>query len=103
MDSPALTYCFLSSRRRHTRCSRDWSSDVCSSDLDGGAQQNRHHARGEERQPDRHQPAFGFHLDELPVTDHLLVLREIEHRGRQALDNLAENAELHRIWEPLEA
>src|SRR5687768_18202416 len=24
---------FLSSRRRHTRCSRDWSSDVCSSDL----------------------------------------------------------------------
>src|SRR5216684_5365425 len=31
---------FFSSRRRHTRCSRDWSSDVCSSDLillpDGG-------------------------------------------------------------------
>src|SRR5205809_3032217 len=24
---------FFSSRRRHTRCSRDWSSDVCSSDL----------------------------------------------------------------------
>src|SRR5207245_4433137 len=24
---------FLSSRRRHTRCYRDWSSDVCSSDL----------------------------------------------------------------------
>src|SRR2546429_2562978 len=26
---------FFSSRRRHTRCSRDWSSDVCSSDLPG--------------------------------------------------------------------
>src|SRR5690606_23736380 len=26
-------YVFLSSRRRHTRFSRDWSSDVCSSDL----------------------------------------------------------------------
>src|SRR5205809_2726498 len=26
---------FFSSRRRHTRCSRDWSSDVCSSDLLG--------------------------------------------------------------------
>src|SRR5207245_8144961 len=29
-------YClcfFFSSRRRHTRCYRDWSSDVCSSDL----------------------------------------------------------------------
>src|SRR2546429_4232949 len=27
---------FFSSRRRHTRCSRDWSSDVCSSDLSLG-------------------------------------------------------------------
>src|SRR5207302_5185940 len=27
---------FFSSRRRHTRFSRDWSSDVCSSDLDWG-------------------------------------------------------------------
>src|SRR5690606_30213062 len=29
----ALDVCFFSSRRRHTRFSRDWSSDVCSSDL----------------------------------------------------------------------
>src|SRR3989442_6937226 len=28
---------FFSSRRRHTRCGRDWSSDVCSSDLHVGA------------------------------------------------------------------
>src|SRR2546429_6023358 len=28
-----VTFFFFSSRRRHTRCSRDWSSDVCSSDL----------------------------------------------------------------------
>src|SRR5207245_7429462 len=27
---------FFSSRRRHTRCYRDWSSDVCSSDLQDG-------------------------------------------------------------------
>src|SRR5690606_39381174 len=27
---------FFSSRRRHTRFSRDWSSDVCSSDLEEG-------------------------------------------------------------------
>src|SRR6266498_4783990 len=26
---------FFSSRRRHTICGRDWSSDVCSSDLTG--------------------------------------------------------------------
>src|SRR5216684_8304650 len=28
-----FVFFFFSSRRRHTRCSRDWSSDVCSSDL----------------------------------------------------------------------
>src|SRR2546421_4047570 len=27
---------FFSSRRRHTRSDRDWSSDVCSSDLEAG-------------------------------------------------------------------
>src|SRR3989442_11862343 len=38
---------FFSSRRRHTRCGRDWSSDVCSSDLfvRGAA----HHERREDR------------------------------------------------------
>src|SRR5690625_687413 len=30
-----LPFFFFSSRRRHTRWPRDWSSDVCSSDLDG--------------------------------------------------------------------
>src|SRR5258705_1915329 len=30
-------YFFVSSRRRHTRCLSDWSSDVCSSDLDPDA------------------------------------------------------------------
>src|SRR5439155_13221289 len=29
-----LFFFFFSSRRRHTRWPRDWSSDVCSSDLD---------------------------------------------------------------------
>src|SRR5699024_11604150 len=28
-----LSHFFFSSRRRHTRSKRDWSSDVCSSDL----------------------------------------------------------------------
>src|SRR2546422_4265139 len=31
------SFFFFSSRRRHTRCSRDWSSDVCSSDLSRAA------------------------------------------------------------------
>src|SRR5690242_20754989 len=31
---PSLVLFFFSSRRRHTRLTCDWSSDVCSSDLD---------------------------------------------------------------------
>src|SRR2546429_7220582 len=34
MEKECESVFFFSSRRRHTRCSRDWSSDVCSSDLD---------------------------------------------------------------------
>src|SRR5690606_39894326 len=35
--SSICLFFFFSSRRRHTRFSRDWSSDVCSSDLvEGG-------------------------------------------------------------------
>src|SRR6266542_2152394 len=33
MDRIPTALFFFSSRRRHTRCYRDWSSDVCSSDL----------------------------------------------------------------------
>src|SRR5438045_5511234 len=31
-----MFFFFFSSRRRHTRCLSDWSSDVCSSDLNDG-------------------------------------------------------------------
>src|SRR5207245_3481888 len=34
-------YFFFSSRRRHTRCYRDWSSDVCSSDLESRVNSTR--------------------------------------------------------------
>src|SRR5699024_11552623 len=39
-----MFYFFFSSRRRHTRSKRDWSSDVCSSDLDRAGADGR--ARG---------------------------------------------------------
>src|SRR5699024_9184374 len=32
-----ISMLFFSSRRRHTRSKRDWSSDVCSSDLTGSS------------------------------------------------------------------
>src|SRR5262245_38547113 len=36
MANAYVSFFFFSSRRRHTRCLSDWSSDVCSSDLAGG-------------------------------------------------------------------
>src|SRR2546422_5993685 len=49
---------FFSSRRRHTRCSRDWSSDVCSSDLRVIAEVE-----------------FGIHNRALPLADIPLAVR----------------------------
>src|SRR3712207_9193884 len=46
-------YFFFSSRRRHTRYWRDWSSDVCSSDLAGGRGRPQRQA---DPQPARHHP-----------------------------------------------
>src|SRR3989454_11596600 len=34
MTRPIVVFFFFSSRRRHTRLQGDWSSDVCSSDLE---------------------------------------------------------------------
>src|SRR5207249_8643871 len=53
---------FFSSRRRHTRSKRDWSSDVCSSDLGGQTDPFRDHRRHQghknhgHRQAVPHQP-----------------------------------------------
>src|SRR6266508_917381 len=41
---------FFSSRRRHTRWPRDWSSDVCSSDLDHAFRQDPDHQRYDTRE-----------------------------------------------------
>src|SRR5246127_4753540 len=45
----SAVYSFVSSRRRHTRLQGDWSSDVCSSDLEGVDQPALHW----------HQPGLG--------------------------------------------
>src|SRR6266511_160993 len=42
---------FFSSRRRHTRFSRDWSSDVCSSDLRGAGARGDRRRRGPAERP----------------------------------------------------
>src|SRR5258705_7207793 len=54
---------FFSSRRRHTRCLSDWSSDVCSSDLFHYA--NGAWLKGTEIPPDRSSYGPGEQLTEL--------------------------------------
>src|SRR5262245_64392108 len=78
-SSPSSYYgrFFFSSRRRHTRCLSDWSSDVCSSDLavlvasptpavaaaDAHVHfTHRHRPSGRTEQPLLHQRWFGVRL-----------------------------------------
>src|SRR5690606_39453566 len=51
---------FFSSRRRHTRFSRDWSSDVCSSDLPrrGGCQRLAQLVALRGTRPNRHRASL---------------------------------------------
>src|SRR5437868_10072504 len=71
---------FFSSRRRHTRSKRDWSSDVCSSDLrcegSGGNQAGKHEradvirraatACGADGRRERECPGIRVHIVEDP-------------------------------------
>src|SRR5437868_14330058 len=68
---------FFSSRRRHTRSKRDWSSDVCSSDLTLQAMRDemaRSKARLELQIPNSDQPVRPFYI-EYRILD--LEVREI--------------------------
>src|SRR5256884_6213412 len=68
---------FFSSRRRHTRCSRDWSSDVCSSDLAG--------ARGLERcrgnRSDRRAALTTSGDSHMPLAPQSFLYRHDPHTG----------------------
>src|SRR2546427_1110522 len=66
---------FFSSRRRHTRFDCDWSSDVCSSDLEGGGRDRgrapaRHH-HGREQLRVRHRDRRRPREDLRPGRDHV--------------------------------
>src|SRR5207249_9280324 len=54
-----FVFFFFSSRRRHTRSKRDWSSDVCSSDLPPGAAPHPARARGRARRAARRHSRAG--------------------------------------------
>src|SRR5690606_41603924 len=78
--SGALYLFFFSSRRRHTRFSRDWSSDVCSSDLD-------EHAGGDRVEPlgvETADQAAEVDLDALDLVDAEFLEDDAGQLGRLA-------------------
>src|SRR2546421_3783679 len=87
---------FFSSRRRHARSERDWSSDVCSSDLTLGRQQ------AELLQRNREVPAVELSLARLQrdakVNDALLTLLKTRHQ--EALIKESEGVEEVSIVRP---
>src|SRR2546422_2503908 len=69
--SAGEAYFFFSSRRRHPRCSRDWSSDVCSSDLRSAVASAIDRLRGRDEDvamilPDPVIRVFVQHFEEFP-------------------------------------
>src|SRR5690606_22999086 len=120
----ALSLFFFSSRRRHTRFSRDWSSDVCSSDLvflarrDSESERRLLAAAAEVRMMDDTFPSFvplpaegrpapgamaaSGHLRDLPVTLAIHLQRERE-RNAELAELLAEREWLARGMERIAA
>src|SRR3989449_3625150 len=69
---------FFSSRRRHTRCSRDWSSDVCSSDLGP--------------------PSMWRYKDLLPVEGDVAVGHHVGFTPLIRAQNLADELGCREVW-----
>src|SRR5688572_22731 len=79
---------FFSSRRRHTRFDCDWSSDVCSSDLDSVVEAVQREAAGEVGQG-----AIEFANREIPMPAPAVKHRAVGRDGdaaREGLDGFAE-------------
>src|SRR5690625_1930634 len=74
---------FFSSRRRHTRWPRDWSSDVCSSDLDAG-ERTAHLLAGTMRNFTEFSP--GYALANITITEALADQPLSELRLKQRYD-----------------
>src|SRR5699024_12218293 len=70
---------FFSSRRRHTRSKRDWSSDVCSSDLEF-KQAIKRRALGKRRwHPMGQHMAHGFIREKLKSSKINILLKCMQH------------------------
>src|SRR3712207_4398669 len=94
---------FFSSRRRHTRYWRDWSSDVCSSDLTLRA---THHRAGDvQKRPElrlpRHDELFGDLRSPVPFLEHRVQILEVLPPDRVLLVGHGDVAH-HPVEEALE-
>src|SRR5437870_10226944 len=89
---------FFSSRRRHTRWPRDWSSDVCSSDLRHAMQIRRH--RGCVSQQLRLAAIDDLAQDPAldPIEDEHPLLRDMVDRQTRSMQTRREALrQLHRV------
>src|SRR5690606_40321927 len=78
-----------SSSRRHTRFSRDWSSDVCSSDLGDGSQWGLRLTYAVQPRPEGIAQAFLIAEEFLAGEPVALILRSEEHTSElQSRENL---------------
>src|SRR5260370_23032005 len=85
-------YFFFSSRRRHTRFKCDWSSDVCSSDLDAqpvqpglGGRVGGVPPHAVEQQRQRHIVRRGELWHELPELEHEAERGPAQFRDRKSV------------------
>src|SRR5215208_7875563 len=67
---------FFSSRRRHTRWPRDWSSDVCSSDLDAN-ETDAHYQLGRIARAEGRLPEAIGHFGEVVARDDAHAQHEV--------------------------
>src|SRR5215213_3986716 len=91
---------FFSSRRRHTRLVSDWSSDVCSSDLIAGRDQERGKDHRGETNNDR-RPAIHRFFCGGGVTDKSRHLRAPPHGTSTLASPLCEPRPIEQCSFPL--
>src|SRR5438128_4458246 len=81
---------FFSSRRRHTRCYRDWSSDVCSSDLAGSG---RSAGTGEQGNADPQPAARSGSRSRDPAFPRSRDNRELAHWTHKTIKKVTDDLE----------
>src|SRR5690606_41992166 len=97
-EAKLLAFFFFSSRRRHTRFSRDWSSDVCSSDLWSRCSDRTRSAPGPASRVSRWLRPGAERSEERRVGKERSSRREPYHRQSELLEHHGRNQ--HQVARP---